>query len=140
MIQTPVHSADFTAAPKVTLGSTAAEILRHELVIANLQCVSVQDAVIFSLTFQERLTYTRACDRNPVVQAFSMPYANTLPSPGTVAGMQCEITSTLTGMSVELTTPTVVSHAIAFTITASTAFSLTPAPNAVSNTLDIAMS
>lgn len=140
MILTPVNSGNFTASPSVTLGSAATAIINKEAVIANLQCVTVQDAIIYSLTFDERITYCRASDGAIVTQAFSIPYANVLAVPGTVAGMECEIASVLTGLTIVLSSPTVATNTILFTVTASTFFPPPAAQDVDSNIAAITVS
>lgn len=134
VILTPVNSGNFAASVDVTLGAQASAIVNKEMVVANLQCVTIQDAVIFSLTFQERITYVRAADGVIVTQAFAIPYANTLSVPGTVAGMRCEIAAIITGLTIQLPAPSTARNNIAFTVTASTDFPPPAAQDVDSNT------
>jgi len=104
------------------------------MVVANLQCAAIENAVVFSLTFQERITYMRASDGAIITEAFAIPYANVLTLPGTVAGMRCEIAAVITALSVALTPPSTVTNNITFTITASTEFPPPAAQDVDSNT------
>lgn len=118
----------------VTLSAAATAIVSKNMVVANLQCAAIENAVVFSLTFQERITYMRASDGAIITEAFAIPYANVLTLPGTVAGMRCEIAAVITALSVALTPPSTVTNNITFTITASTEFPPPAAQDVDSNT------
>lgn len=134
MIITPVLSGNFLASVNVTLSAAATAIVSKNMVVANLQCAAIENAVVFSLTFQERITYMRASDGAIITEAFAIPYANVLTLPGTVAGMRCEIAAVITALSVALTPPSTVTNNITFTITASTEFPPPAAQDVDSNT------
>lgn len=134
VINTPVLSGNFVSSVNVTLSAAASAIVSKAMVVANLQCVAIENAVIFSLTFQEQITYMRASDAVIVTEAFAIPYANVLSLPGTVAGMRCEIAAVITGLTVSLTPPTSVTNNISFTITASADFPPPAAQDVDSNT------
>ena len=134
VINTPVLSGNFVSSVNVTLSAAASAIVSKAMVVANLQCVTIENAVIFSLTFQEQITYMRASDAVVVTEAFAIPYANVLSLPGTVAGMRCEIAAVITGLTVSLTPPSSVTNNISFTITASADFPPPAAQDVDSNT------
>jgi hypothetical protein len=134
VIITPVLSGNFLASVNVTLSAAATAIVSKNMVVANLQCAAIENAVVFSLTFQERITYMRASDGAIITEAFAIPYANVLTLPGTVAGMRCEIAAVITALSVALTPPSTVTNNITFTITASTEFPPPAAQDVDSNT------
>ena len=134
MIITPVLSGNFLASVNVTLSAAATAIVSKNMVVANLQCAAIENAVVFSLTFQERITYMRASDGAIITEAFAIPYANVLTLPGTVAGMRCEIAAVITALSVALTPPSTVTNNITFTITSSTEFPPPAAQDVDSNT------
>ena len=134
VINTPVLSGNFVSSVNVTLSSAASAIVSKAMVVANLQCVTIENAVIFSLTFQERITYMRTSDAAIVSEAFAIPYANVLSLPGTVAGMRCEIAAVIKGLTVSLTPPSTVTNNISFTITASADFPPPAAQDVDSNT------
>lgn len=139
VISTPLNSANFIATISVPLAAQATAIVGKQAVVANLECATVEDAVIFSLTFQERITYVRAADSVVVTESFALPYANSFTVPGTIAGMNCEIAAILTGLTANLTAPGVVTNNISFTITVSTFFPPPEAQDFDSNQISLAL-
>ncbi len=105
---------------------TAAPAIGATATIKNLQCATLTDQVVFSMTFELAISYQSGAT---VTNTFSVPYANGLAVPGTVAGMACDIAATITGGTVNINVgSTLASWSIAFTITANTFF---PPPQAI---------
>lgn len=92
------------------------------VVIQNLQGSTLTGDVVFSLSFHIILTYPAA--DGPVTDSFTVPYANTLASAGTFAGMLCDVGATITEAAF-VTASRVLT--VSFTITANTDF---PPPQA----------
>jgi len=85
------------------------------------------------MTFELAISYQSG---TTVTNTFSVPYANVLAVPGTVAGMACDIAATITGGTVNISVgSTLASWSIAFNITANTFF---PPPKAIDADSNIA--
>ena len=128
MIRTPLATGNFTATFNTTLSAvpTAAPAIGATATVKNLQCATLTDQVVFSLTFELAISYQSG---GTVTDTFTVPYANGLSVPGTVAGMACDIAATITGGTVNINVgSTLASWSISFSITANTFF---PPPQAI---------
>lgn len=124
MILTPLASGSFTSSFPVTLSQIpTGPATSGTIVIQNLQCGTLTNQVVFSLTFNGTINYPTA--GGPVAEAFSVPYANALASAGTVAGMYCDVAATITAATFVTATRVLT---VTFTITANTDF---PPPQAI---------
>lgn len=127
MSDTPLNSNSFVVSFSTTTSQPVSAVTAASAVIRNLQCGTLTDQVVFSLTLDLSLSYTSGV--TPVTDTFRIPYANVLSVPGTVAGMACDIAATITAGTVDITPATnIVTWSVTFTITANTFF---PPPQAI---------
>lgn len=116
VVETPEVSKEYAVNLMVAPESAASTIVFREAAIENLQCVPIQNGVVFSMTFREHITYIRSVDGAVLTQAFEIPFTDMLPTAEITPGMTCDIKADLSGVSVELKSPISMANIFSFKV------------------------